>query len=215
MKPTPEAQSAGDTGADPEAGLSEGSNAEVARRGLSIALVTLVIALVADLATKALFFAPGPGGEGLGGTALLIHLNELWKDWIWVELRINKGVAWSMLASTPWLVVALTVVLVPVLMLVYWFAYRKTGATFEHLAFGAIIGGALGNAYDRIKGIIPRDPHAGVRDFIHVDLNWVGIPYIWPTFNIADAAISVGFFVLVFGPLLFRSKAKTKSTPTT
>ena len=40
--------------------------------------------------------------------------------------------------------------------------------------------------------------YGGVRDFIHVDFNWVGIDYIWPTFNIADCGITVGAAIAIF-----------------
>ena len=54
-----------------------------------------------------------------------------------------------------------------------------------------ILGGAAGNALDRVL-------HGGVTDFLEVRL-W---KYIWPAFNVADSAITVGA-VLVLFELLF------------
>ena len=135
-----------------------------------------LLTLVADLVSKQVIFAIS--NESLP---------------TWMQHAYNPGVAWSLFADLPWLVVALTVVLIPVLTFVWWRQYRLLGA-WENLAFGAILGGALGNAVDRIGmqlGLVP-----GVRDFIHVDL---GFPPFnpWPTFNLADSGICVGFALLV------------------
>ena len=132
--------------------------------------------LVADLVSKQVIFA-------ISNEALPT----------WMQHAYNPGVAWSLLADVPWLVVTLTVVLIPVLAVVWWRQYRLVGA-WENLAFGSILGGALGNAVDRIGmqvGVVP-----GVRDFIHVDL---GFPPFdpWPTFNLADSGICIGFAILV------------------
>lgn len=140
--------------------------------------------LVADLVSKQVIFAIS--NESLP---------------TWMQHAYNPGVAWSLLADLPWLVVALTVVLIPVLTFVWWRQYRLLGA-WENLAFGAILGGALGNAVDRIGmqlGLVP-----GVRDFIHVDL---GFPPFnpWPTFNVADSGICIGFAILVL--LSFRKSS--------
>ena len=54
------------------------------------------------------------------------------------------------------------------------------------VAFGAIVGGAVGNIVDRIH-------HGYVVDFI--DLRW------WPVFNIADSCITVGVALLVLSSI--------------
>jgi signal peptidase II len=115
-------------------------------------------------------------------------------DWPqWLQWHHNPGVAWSMLSGMPWLVVLLTVVLVPVLGVVWWRAFRHLGR-IENLAFGCVMGGAIGNLIDRLlsaAGVL-----RGVRDFIHVDLGfWPCNP--WPTFNIADAGLCVGFALII------------------
>jgi len=53
------------------------------------------------------------------------------------------------------------------------------------LSFGLVLGGTLGNLFDRIQPSL-----GGVTDFIQV--GW------WPTFNIADSAISVGVAIFIF-----------------
>lgn len=135
-----------------------------------------VITLVADLVSKDLIFRiPNE------------HLP------FWIQHAYNPGVAWSMLADQPWVVAGLTVILIPILVAVWWRQYRLLGPV-ENLAFGLILGGAIGNAVDRIG--MRLDLVHGVRDFIHVDL---GFPPFnpWPTFNIADSGICIGFAMLV------------------
>ncbi|MCK6488727.1 MAG: signal peptidase II [Planctomycetes bacterium] len=141
-------------------------------------LPALIATLVLDLATKELLFTLWRVGD---------HPHAL----IW--LAYNQGVAWSMGSSMPALVLAVTLLLIPALTWYWWRTYRLAGV-WENLAFGLVLGGALGNAIDRIAFRLGR--LGGVRDFIHVDLGfWPLNPF--PTFNIADSGITVGFALLV------------------
>ena len=65
---------------------------------------------------------------------------------------------------------------------------RKLDATTVALAL--ILGGALGNAYDRLR-------FGHVIDFLEVHI----IHYHWPDFNVADSAIVVGGILLVLHAL--------------
>ena len=58
---------------------------------------------------------------------------------------------------------------------------------FEKISFSMIIGGALGNFYDRIQ-------YKAVPDFIDFHYN----NFHWFTFNVADVFISVGVILLIF-----------------
>jgi signal peptidase II len=60
------------------------------------------------------------------------------------------------------------------------------GDRLSALALGMILGGALGNFYDRVR-------IGEVIDFLHFDL-WGG--YSWPDFNVADSCIVVGVGIL-------------------
>jgi len=60
------------------------------------------------------------------------------------------------------------------------------------IAFGAILGGAVGNIVDRIQRHF-------VVDFI--DLRW------WPVFNVADSCITIGVVLLVLGSAKRRTVA--------
>jgi signal peptidase II len=66
--------------------------------------------------------------------------------------------------------------------LVVWFAHRKDArAVLVQIALGLVLGGAMGNLYDRIA-------FGSVRDFLDV---FVG-GWHWPAFNVADSGICVG-----------------------
>lgn len=141
-------------------------------------LPALIATLLLDLASKELLFTLWRVGD---------HPHAL----IW--LAYNQGVAWSMGSSMPGLVLAVTLLLIPALAWYWWRSFRLLG-TWENLAFGLVLGGALGNAIDRVAFRLGR--LGGVRDFIHVDLGfWPLNPF--PTFNLADSGITVGFALLV------------------
>ena len=61
------------------------------------------------------------------------------------------------------------------------------------MAFGLILGGAVGNLIDRIR-------LGAVVDFINIGIGDLR----WPYFNVADSAITIGVSILAFH-LLFRS----------
>ncbi len=63
------------------------------------------------------------------------------------------------------------------------------------MAFGLILGGALGNLIDRVL-------YGWVVDFLHV---WVRIgdrSWAWPDFNVADASITCGAILLIISEIL-------------
>ena len=93
----------------------------------------------------------------------------------------NRGVSFGLFASdspwTPYLLSALAIAIS--IVLIVWL--RKAETTFLALALGFVIGGAIGNVFDRFIW-------GRVYDFL--DFHAAG--YHWPAFNVADAAISVG-----------------------
>jgi signal peptidase II len=83
---------------------------------------------------------------------------------------------------------------VAVIAVVWLLATRPPGLLIAAAAFGLILGGASGNLLDRMF-------HSGaVVDFIDIGT----ATWRWPTFNFADAAISVGAIAL----LLFGQKGR-------
>lgn len=66
------------------------------------------------------------------------------------------------------------------------------------LALGLVMGGAVGNIWDRLQ-------YGAVADFLHFHLGSLSF-YI---FNLADAAITVGVAILIFDALLLPKKRNT------
>ena len=131
-------------------------------------------------------------------------------DWPrWLAWHYNPGVAWSLFADWPQAVLWLTLVLVPALVWVWWRHFRPLGWA-ENLAFGLVLGGALGNLVDRTLAGFGQ--LGGVRDFIHVDLGfWPLDP--WPTFNFADSGICIGFAIVIARSLLVTPPAAAAQAP--
>ena len=68
-----------------------------------------------------------------------------------------------------------------------WLAASPGAERMERFAYGLIVGGALGNAIDRLA-------HGAVYDFL---LFHAG-RWAWPAFNLADSAITVGVALLLW-----------------
>ena len=119
-----------------------------------------------------------------------------------VELRLarNSGGAFSVLRDfTPVLAVvaiALTLVLVRVL--------RRTDDGRLVVALTLVLGGAIGNLVDRLVRA-PGFLRGEVVDFVKVGS--------WPTFNIADAAVTIGAIVLIIELLFPRHRSARSEEP--
>jgi signal peptidase II len=92
----------------------------------------------------------------------------------------NKGVAFGALAGGHTLV--LIVIAIAVAALVVYFV-RHAQRPLVWLPTGLLIGGALGNIFDRVRD-------GAVTDFIKVP--W------WPAFNLADVSITLGVLTLLY-----------------
>jgi signal peptidase II len=92
----------------------------------------------------------------------------------------NKGVAFSALEGHTGLVVA--AISIAVLALIVYFA-RNLAKPLIWLPTGLLAGGAAGNIFDRARD-------GGVTDFLKIPL--------WPAFNVADLAITVGVLALLY-----------------
>lgn len=91
---------------------------------------------------------------------------------------------------------ALTALAVLISLAVLWYArnFKGWGAA---LLFGSIIGGALGNAYDRVI-------HGAVADFLNMSCCGWSNPNV---FNVADIFVFLGAFGLIF----FSEKLKKRA----
>lgn len=123
------------------------------------------------------------------------------KDYFHFTYRTNPGAAWGIFSTIdkrirrPFFI---CITLIAILFIFYLFAFRLEP---EHrlmiIALALILGGALGNFIDRLR-----------LDYVIDFIEWFWRDknrYVWPTFNIADAAITIGvgligIELLVFAP---------------
>jgi signal peptidase II len=110
----------------------------------------------------------------------------------------NRGAAFGLLSTLPefWRsAFFITVTLVAVAVIIALII--KTHERLLVYAFSLIAGGAIGNVVDRIR-------YGEVVDFIQ----WYVKSYYWPSFNVADSAISIGVVLLAF-EMLFGTNNKS------
>jgi signal peptidase II len=88
---------------------------------------------------------------------------------------------------------------VAVVALAIWMARSRT--VFATIALGLIIGGAIGNAIDRVA-------YGAVVDFALFHIQIGGNTYSWYVFNLADTAIVAGVTALLYDSLLGVGAAK-------
>ena len=115
----------------------------------------------------------------------------------------NPGIAFSMFSESrsPWLTPLLIAGSGVVMIFLVWLIIKgRAGGAMAQCGLALILGGAAGNALDRVI-------HGGVTDFLEVRL-W---KYIWPAFNVADSAITVGAIFVLF-ELLLGSRPHPAST---
>ena len=93
----------------------------------------------------------------------------------------NTGSAFGLFAGFTNLLILASIVGIAAVL--YYFYRQGNNAIALRISLGLIVGGALGNLFDRVVS-------GKVVDFISV--GW------WPSFNIADSAISVVMFLLIF-----------------
>lgn len=117
-----------------------------------------------------------------------------------ITLAFNSGAAFSFLADAGgwqrWFFIAIAVGVSA--MLIVWMSRLPRAKAMEAIALSLILGGALGNLYDRIV-------HGHVIDFILV--HWQDQWY-FPAFNVADSAITVGAGLLILDMLLSSGKSE-------
>jgi signal peptidase II len=157
--------------------------------------LTALVIVVLDRITKSMLMSrlePGGWIEVMPGIALT-HVH-------------NPGIAFSLFAGGGpltrvllHLVIFTSVVIIAAMVVRHAHHSRLAG-----LAFGLILGGAVGNLIDRVL-------YGWVIDFVHLWVRVGGRTWSWPDFNVADAAISIGAVLLIISEL--RSQPREDDAP--
>lgn len=144
----------------------------------------------------------------IGIAAALVAVDQLTKSWaigaldsepkhlvstLHLRLVFNKGAAFGLGQGMAPIIVGVG------LLVIVLFVVRSEGrnSRLAFVASGLVLGGAFGNLGDRVF----RNYDGSVVDF--VDFGW------WPVFNVADAAIVIGVFLLVVNQLRTKSHEAT------
>jgi len=111
---------------------------------------------------------------------------EVVGDYVVLRLVYNQGAAFGIHLGdySRWIFFGLAIL--ALIVLASMVRSTRAGDRMRLLALALVCGGAFGNLIDRI-----RSPQ-GVVDFIEVGIG----SYRWPTFNVADSAITVGAIAL-------------------
>jgi len=128
-------------------------------------------------------------------------------DLLWLKTVFNEGAAWGVGNGGRWAFVVLSIVCaVGFIYLLISKKYFKS--KFFKVSIGFLLGGLLGNLFDRIF-------FGGVRDFIYFKF------INFPVFNVADIAVTIGTIMLIVYIIFLYSKTdgkekltKTKSKDT-
>lgn len=117
-------------------------------------------------------------------------------DWFQLRLVYNPGAAFGLDLGpmSRWIFMAIAIV--AVVLLYRYHRSAERGDWFRQLALGLVTGGAVGNLVDRIRS------HEGVVDFLDLGVG----AWRWPTFNVADMAVSCGAIALAIS--LWREDAR-------
>ena len=137
----------------------------------------LIAIVAADVVTKAL-------AVRLLSPQRVPH--EVFGEWLRLTLGYNPGAAFGLHVGeySRWVFMALTVGALLILGRLYFATPDGDRTRVSSLAL--VCGGAIGNMLDRIRSPL------GVVDFLDVGVGGAR----WPTFNVADMAVSTGAFLL-------------------
>jgi signal peptidase II len=158
------------------------------RFGLAVALVAAAI----DQAAKLwLLFGFDLGARGIVTLTPFLDLVLIW----------NTGISYGLLRQEgplgQWVLLALKAAALVLL----WIWLARTSSRLTALSLGLIIGGAIGNAIDRLA-------YGAVADFVLFHVTTATFSFKWYVFNLADVAIVAGVIGLLYETLVGGDAAK-------
>jgi signal peptidase II len=113
----------------------------------------------------------------------------------------NTGAAFSFLATAQgWQTLFFAAIAVVASVVIGFLIVRNAGKSLFCAGLALILGGALGNLYDRLV-------YGKVVDFL--DFHAAG--WHWPAFNVADSAITVGAAILILESFMQKKPDETRA----
>ncbi len=135
-----------------------------------------------------------------------LHHFPVVRDVLTIQYDTNEGIAFGLFhdVQSPWKAPILTLMAVLALgMVLYYLWSTPARERIMILALGLLLGGILGNFIDRLR-------NQAVVDFIKV--HW-GSDFVWPTFNVADAAITSGVLIILLITLIGGGEFDREKSP--
>ena len=109
--------------------------------------------------------------------------HQVMGDYFRITSVRNTGAAFGLFAGNHKIFVVISMVAIALVLMLYFRGGRSH--RLRAAALGLILGGALGNVYDRLR-------YGEVVDFLELSVG----RFHWPVFNVADSAVSVGVALL-------------------
>ena len=136
----------------------------------------IIFIFLIDRASKLLIISSPETYEQYGvSVTSFLNFNLIW----------NEGIAFGLFSFDEKLYYNfLTIIICLITLVIIWLMFRSKG--FEKLGYIMIIGGSLGNIFDRIF-------YSAVPDFIDIHIN----NFHWFIFNVADIFITIGIIFLI------------------
>ncbi|MFH1593750.1 MAG: signal peptidase II [Candidatus Omnitrophota bacterium] len=122
---------------------------------------------------------------------------EIVKNFFYLSLVCNTGAAFGMLKSQTHIFIFISTA--AIISIVLYFKRATKVALLSNVGLSLILGGALGNLIDRLR-------YGSVIDFLDFR--------VWPVFNIADCAITIGVLFLVIHNIILKSASRNGETRT-
>ena len=154
--------------------------------------VTLIVVLL-DRATKA----------WIESRSLTYFPHVVIPNWFNIILSRNPGIAFSFFSNSSGMLTRVILIAGSVLIigLIAWLLVSGRDASAVNAAgLALLLGGAAGNLTDRIV-------HGAVTDFLEVWVRFLPFSLFnpWPTFNVADAGVTIGALLLLYD-VIFHSR---------
>jgi signal peptidase II len=121
-------------------------------------------------------------------------------------LTWNTGISYGLFPQESGLGRAVLLAFKAAAVVVLWVWLARSELKLTALALGLIIGGAIGNAIDRVL-------YGAVADFVLFHITTKSINFVWYVFNLADVAIVAGVIGLLYEYALGAAPQKRPDPP--
>jgi signal peptidase II len=120
--------------------------------------------------------------------------------WLVLHLCYNPGIGFSLLVNAGSVLILMTTISIIYIVQKLYHSQKINHSPFLSLGFSFILGGGIGNLYDRFK--------------LGAVIDFIGIYFFqWklPVFNLADVFINIGFLIIILSELILQLNSRRVS----